>query len=208
MHFTFDVGTVLGFIGAIFYVCSFVMKSMIPLRTLALVGNLFFIGYGYFESALPTLALHLVLFPLNAQRLREIYKLTTEIRKASHETPVSEWLLPHMTRRSFKAGEVLFRKGEHADVMVYLVSGKLRIQEFNQILEPGDLVGEIGLFSPERARTQTVVCETDGELYMMTDEMAYRLYYQNPKLGFYFMRLVAERLLRDTRRAELVGAQA
>jgi hypothetical protein len=34
----------------------------------------------------------------------------------------------------------------------------------------------------------------------MTDEMMYHLYYQNPKLGFFFMRLIVERLLRDVRR--------
>ncbi|HKA43139.1 MAG TPA: hypothetical protein VKF40_14215, partial [Burkholderiales bacterium] len=47
-----------------------------------------------------------------------------------------------------------------------------------------------------------VVCETDGELYEMTDEMIFQLYYQNPKLGFYFMRVVAARLLRDVQRSE------
>ena len=41
-----------------------------------------------------------------------------------------------------------------------------------------------------------------GELYYMTDEMIFQLYYQNPKLGFYFMRLVAGRLLRDLSRSE------
>jgi CRP-like cAMP-binding protein len=44
------------------------------------------------------------------------------------------------------------------------------------------------------------VCETDGELYQMTEEMMFRLYYQNPELGFYLMRLVAQRLLRDVER--------
>jgi hypothetical protein len=46
------------------------------------------------------------------------------------------------------------------------------------------------------------VCDTDGELYHMTDEMIFQLYYQNPKLGFYLMRLVTERLLNDVRRRE------
>ncbi len=59
---------------------------------------------------------------------------------------------------------------------------------------------EIGLFSPEKVRTLTVVCDTDCELYQMTDEQMYRLYYQNPKLGFFFMRLIVERLLRDVKR--------
>ncbi len=35
----------------------------------------------------------------------------------------------------------------------------------------------------------------------MTDEMIFQLYYQNPKLGFYFMRLVTGRLLKDVQRA-------
>ena len=68
------------------------------------------------------------------------------------------------------------------------------------------MIGEIGLFSPEKRRTQTIICETDGELYRMTDEMIYRLYYQNPKLGFYFMRLIVERLLRDIRRGAVAPA--
>jgi hypothetical protein len=37
----------------------------------------------------------------------------------------------------------------------------------------------------------------------MTDEQMYRLYYQNPKLGFFFMRLIVERLLRDVKRREV-----
>ena len=40
----------------------------------------------------------------------------------------------------------------------------------------------------------------DAELYTMTDEQIYQLYYQNPKLGFYFMKLIVERLLRDVQR--------
>src|SRR3990170_3701416 len=109
-------------------------------------------------------------------------------------------MLPHMTRRTFKAGEVLYRKGELADEVVYIASGQVKLQEHDQILGPGELIGEIGLFSPEKRRTQSIICETDGELYRMTDEMIYRLYYQNPKLGFYFMRLIIERLLRDIKR--------
>jgi len=133
----------------------------------------------------------------------EIQRLTKEIARATQESPVSQWLLPHMTRRKFTAGEVLFRKGDPADQVVYIASGEVKIQEHDQVLRPGELLGEIGIFSPERARTQTIVCETDGDLYYMNDDMIYRLYYQNPKLGFFFMRLIVERLLRDIRRASI-----
>lgn len=49
----------------------------------------------------------------------------------------------------------------------------------------------------------TVICDTDYELYKMTDQMIYRLYYQNPKLGFFFIRLIVERLLADVRRGAI-----
>ena len=197
---TLDLGTALGLVAAALYITSYGMKSMLPLRTLAVASNVFFIAYGYVHSSLPELVLHSVLLPLNATRLWEIRKLTMEIAQATQDSPVSQWLLPHMTRRTFKAGEVLFRKGDLADEVVYIASGQLKLQEHDQILGPGELIGEIGLFSPDKRRTQSIICETDGELYRMTDEMIYRLYYQNPKLGFYFIRLIVERLLRDIKR--------
>ena len=202
---TLDLGTALGLLAAALYFTSYGMKSMLPLRALAVASNVFFIAYGIVQSALPELVLHSVLLPLNARRMWEIQKLSREIARATHDSPVSQWLLPHMTRRTFKAGEVLYRKGELADEVVYIASGQVKLQEHDQILGPGELIGEIGLFSPEKRRTQSIVCETDGELYRMTDEKIYRLYYKNPKLGFYFMRLIVERLLRDLKRGGVLA---
>jgi CRP/FNR family transcriptional regulator, cyclic AMP receptor protein len=138
-----------------------------------------------------------------SQRLGEINRLTKQVEQATVESPVSEWLLPHMHLCKHKAGEVLFRKGDVADKIVYVASGKLKLQGIDHFIGPGELIGEIGLFSPEKVRTLTVVCDTDCELYQMTDEQIYRLYYQNPKLGFFFMRLIVERLLRDVKRGAI-----
>jgi CRP/FNR family cyclic AMP-dependent transcriptional regulator len=138
----------------------------------------------------------------------EIKKLSKEIARVTQESPISEWLLPHMKRRSFKQGEVLFRKGDAADKLIYLAEGRLKLTEIGVPIGAGELIGEIGLFSPEKKRTQTVTCDTDGELYEMTDEMIFQLYYQHPKLGFFIMRLVAERLLNDVRRHEAGTATA
>jgi CRP-like cAMP-binding protein len=170
---------------------------MVPLRVLALAANILFMAYGYFDSVMLSLVFNGILLPVNAKRLWEIRKTSAEIARATRDSPVSEWLLPHMTRRSFKSGDVLFRKGDRAEEILYIASGRVRIEEAGRVLGPGELIGEIGLFSPENRRTQSVVCDSDGELYRMTGEMIYRLYYQNPALGFYFMRLLAQRLLRD-----------
>jgi CRP-like cAMP-binding protein len=175
---------------------------MLRLRALALASNVFFIAWGYVEWVWPTLALNSFILPLNAWRIWEIQKLTQEIARATEDSPVSQWLLPHMHRRSFKAGEVLFRRGDAADELIYVASGELRMTEIGERVGPGELIGEIGLFSPEKRRTQSLECETDGTLYHMTGEMIFRLYYQNPKLGFYLMRLVAQRLLRDVQRLD------
>lgn len=197
---TLDAGNILGLLGVVFCIASFLMARMVPLRVLALVGNVCFIGYGYVESLLPSLAVNVVLLPVNAMRLWEIVKLTKEIERAGEESPVAQWLLPHMRHRAFTAGETLFRKGDAADEIVYVAAGELRIVEIGERIGAGALIGEIGLFSPDRKRTQTIVCDTDGELYQMTGEMMFQLYYQNPKLGFYLMRLLAQRLLNDVRR--------
>ena len=199
---TIEPGNVLGLLGVGFCLASFAVKSMMSLRVLALAGNVFFIAYGFVESLFPSIALNAVLLPLNIARIWEITRLSREIASATRDSPVSQWLLPHMRRRTFKAGEVLFRRGDTADRLIYIARGSLKLAEIERAIGSGELIGEIGLFSPDKTRTQTLVSETDGELYEMTDEMIFRLYYQNPKLGFYLVRLVAERLISDVRRAE------
>jgi CRP-like cAMP-binding protein len=81
--------------------------------------------------------------------------------------------------------------------MFYVHQGKVRIVEYGDLLGPGTLIGEIGLFAPDRRRTQSVVCESDCELYSLSQQGLYSLYYQNPKLGFHLIRLIVGRLMRD-----------
>jgi CRP-like cAMP-binding protein len=102
-----------------------------------------------------------------------------------------------MTRRTAKAGTTLFSRGDTAEEMFYVHSGKVRVVEYGDALGPGTLIGEIGLFARDFRRTQSVVCESDCELYSLDREGLYRLYYQNPKLGFHLVRLIVGRLMRD-----------
>ena len=203
-----DIATVIGFLGGVFYLASHSRKDMVSLRVLSLASNVLFIIFGVLHAhfditemmAMPDFLLNVILLPVNAKRLSEILRLTKQIEQATVESPVSEWLLPHMHLKKHKAGEMLFKKGDRAHEILYVASGRLKLQEIGHYIEAGELIGEIGLFSAKRARTMTVICETDCELYEMTDEMIYHLYYQNPKLGFFFMRLIVERLLSDVQR--------
>lgn len=198
------LGFVLGCIAAGLTFATFLMKNMVPLRAIALASNISFVAYGYVESLLPVVILHGVLFPLNILRLLEIRKLVSDIESAAADSPVAQWLLPHMSRRTVAAGTTLFSKGDVAEQMFYVHSGNVRIVEYGDLLGSGTLIGEVGLFAPDRRRTQSVVCDSDCQLYSLSQEGMYRLYFQNPKLGFHLMRLIVGRLMRDSaaRRAE------
>ena len=64
----------------------------------------------------------------------------------------------------------------------------------------GTVLGEIGLFSPERRRTSTVVCQTDCEMRTVSAADAIRLYYQEPEFALYLIQLIVSRLEADKSR--------
>ena len=201
-----SVGYVFGFIGAALTVTSYLMKSMLPLRMVALSANVFLVIYAVQGGSWPTVALYVAMIPINMRKVVEIRKLVRAIQHAKADTPISEWLLPHMTRRQAKAGQVLWNKGDKATEMLYVQSGQLNLLEYDETIGPGSLVGEIGLFAPDNRRTRTIVCATDCTLYSLSAEGMAQLYYQNPKLGFHVMRVIVARLMHDaevaTRRRE------
>ena len=193
-----SIGYVFGFIGAALMVASYLMKNMLPLRMVALSANVFLVVYAVQGGSWPTAVLYVVMIPINVKKVLQIKKLIRAIENAKADTPVSEWLLPHMTRRQAKAGQTLWNKGDKATEMLYVESGRLNLIEYDESIGAGAIVGEIGLFAPDNRRTRTVVCETDCTLYGLSADAMAQLYYQNPKLGFHVMRMIVARLMHDT----------
>lgn len=189
------IGLFLGYAGIVLALLSCFMRSMEPLRMVALVGNLVGMTYGYMESVWPTFFGNLMLLPINGFRLWEIRKLIRDMNSARSETSIVDILLPHMKLRRVNAGTTLFRKGDLAEEMLYLQSGQIRLVEVDKSLEAGALFGEIGLFARDSRRSLSAVCETECELYSMTRERLYLLYFQNPRIGFNLMSLLVEHLL-------------
>ena len=193
-----SIGYVFGFIGAALMVASYLMKNMLPLRMVALSANVFLVVYAVQGGSWPTVALYVAMIPINVKKVLQIKKLIRAIENAKTDTPVSEWLLPHMTRRQAKAGQTLWNKGDKATEMLYVESGRLNMIEYDESIGAGAILGEIGLFAPDNRRTRTVVCETDCTLYGLSADAMAQLYYQNPKLGFHVMRMIVARLMHDT----------
>jgi hypothetical protein len=64
----------IGFAAAGLVLATFCMRSMRALRWVAIASNLAFIAYGYLGSLAPVLLLHLLLLPVNAYRLAQLYR--------------------------------------------------------------------------------------------------------------------------------------
>ena len=61
--------TLMGYAASAAVLGTFLMRKMVPLRLVAILSNVLFVGYGYAEHIYPVLCLHIVLLPINAQRL-------------------------------------------------------------------------------------------------------------------------------------------
>jgi CRP/FNR family cyclic AMP-dependent transcriptional regulator len=59
----------LGYAASCAVLASFLMHAMIPLRLVAILGNILFLSFGYIQNIHPVLFLHLALLPINIWRL-------------------------------------------------------------------------------------------------------------------------------------------
>jgi CRP/FNR family transcriptional regulator, cyclic AMP receptor protein len=193
---------VIGYAGAVLVFATFWMKTMVPLRALGLASNVFFIGYGYLAAAYPPLVLHVLLLPLNIMRLREMLRLSRDVAQAAAGNLNMDWLKPFSSKRRMRAGEVLFRKGDIADRLFFVVSGRCRLSERGIDIAPGAAVGELALLSPDKTRTQTLECVESGDLLEITYDQLRQLYFQNPSFGFFFLELTSKRLFENISQLE------
>jgi CRP-like cAMP-binding protein len=192
----------MGAIGGLLYIASLSMPTVIPLRIVAIASAFFFLCYGILAGSFPAIFLYSMLLPLNAFRLRQMIQLIKKVRSAASSDLSINWLQPFMKRRKYRQGEIVFRKGDPADEMFLVVTGKFLVSEIEVELQPGQVFGEMGLITAGFQRTQSVECIQSGRLMTITYDKVRELYFQNPEFGFYFLRLIGERLLQNLRRAE------
>ncbi|MEM6355625.1 MAG: cyclic nucleotide-binding domain-containing protein [Pseudomonadota bacterium] len=191
-----------GYLASALVFLTFCMKTLIPLRVLAILSNVAFIAYGIGAELFPVLILHAALLPLNIARTAQQIRLRNRVREAARGDVSVDHLIPFMERRRCPSGEVLFRKGDAADFMFYLASGRVLLKEVEKTLEPGELVGEIGLFAGDGRRMATVQCIEPCEICVLTRGKVERLFHENPAFGFFLTRLITNRLRENQERAE------
>ncbi len=188
---------VLGYIasGAVF--ATFWMKTIIPLRLFAIAGNALYFGYGVNAELGNIILLHGSLLPLNLFRLYQAVTLRKRLHEMAHSDFDPRSLLPFMAPMEKTAGSYLFKRGDNARDIYYLMDGTVRIEELGLQIQAGQLVGEIAMFTPDKNRTQSIKCVTDCKLMRISEEKTLQLYAENPEFGLYVTKMMVARLLEN-----------
>lgn len=191
---------ILGYLGLLLVLASAAMRTIIWLRVLAIAASLAIIAYGIIAIRYPIAGFGVVLLLLNAWRLFEMRKLVTVTRAATAagSAPITaDWILPYMRPMAVPADTVIFRKGEAAEAMYFISSGRIRFDELDIELGEGTLFGEIGIFSDHKIRSATAKSLGPCSLLVVSAEKVRELFFQNPEFGFFLVGLITRRLSED-----------
>ncbi|MFA6264682.1 MAG: cyclic nucleotide-binding domain-containing protein [Pseudolabrys sp.] len=199
-----DIGLVniVAAVAVIMNIIGYLMKTMIPLRMVAMTTNCLFIVYSTLAAVYPTLILNFILLPINAMRFFQMKRLIRQVNEAATGDLSMDWLKPFTTKRHFAAGTTLFRKGDAATELHFIISGRFRVVERNVDIGAGSLIGELGLLEPGKSRTATIECIESGETLAIAYDNVMQLYFQNPTFGFYFLQLSTARLFHTIKTLE------
>ena len=190
-----------GYLASCLVLVTFCMHTMVSLRAVAICSNVAFVVYGISAAVYPVLVLHLILFPLNIAHFLRMILILRRARFAANTDLSPNWLQPFMRLQRVRAGATIFERGDYANALYLIVSGEVELPEIREVLRPGDIFGEVGLFAVDQRRTQTALAVCDLELFWISGTELKRLCERNPGLSLYFLRLVATRLVSNASRS-------
>jgi CRP/FNR family transcriptional regulator, cyclic AMP receptor protein len=135
-----------GYLASALVLATFCMKTMIPLRGAAICSNVAFIVYGFYGNLYPVLILHGILLPLNVWRAAQMLRLIRRVEAASKGDLSTDWLRPFMKEAQWKAGQVIFNRGDHADRLYMIITGDIHLEQIDHISTPATCSGRSACF--------------------------------------------------------------
>jgi CRP/FNR family transcriptional regulator, cyclic AMP receptor protein len=192
-----STGEFFGYVASALVFATFYMRTMLPLRAVAIASNVAFVVYASIEGLTPILILHSALLPLNVLRLVQLRELTTHIAEAAQGAFSPQAILPLMKQRKLAARERLFSANEPADELYYIISGTLFLPEVQKEVGPGQFIGEFALFSDTGRRTATAIATTDCTIMVLTKKAVFATLLQHPQLGIHLLKLITVRMLQN-----------
>jgi CRP-like cAMP-binding protein len=97
-------------------------------------------------------------FSVRRERVAEVRRWLNNYQKLKQGIEDICELNHELLRPEPHTGETPFCKGEQANEMFLIVTGKFLVKELDIELAAGCIVGELGFLSPNNRRTQTVEC--------------------------------------------------
>lgn len=188
-----EIAHILGWIAAGLVLTSFYLKTMMPLRFVALASNLAFIAYGIMVGATPVFVLHSLLLPLNVLRLVQMWQFKRQVETGARNRTLAAVLLPHMRQSWVPAGKALFCKGDRSDEVYYVIKGQVRLLHTDCLIKAGELLGEMDVFMPDGMRLSTAVCETEVQLGSISNQKIREILHHDPVFSEFLLRTIAHR---------------
>jgi serine phosphatase RsbU (regulator of sigma subunit) len=105
------------------------------------------------------------------------------------------WPIRFMCRETFGKGEYLFRKGDRAEKLFYVVKGEIRLLEIGRSVHAGQVIGEMGIFSPNRQRSATACVAEEVIAYTMGVEEVRQLMGRDPELASNLLEVIIKRMM-------------
>ncbi len=109
------------------------------------------------------------------------------------------WPVSAMRQEIFRKGDWLFRKGDRADRMFYIRRGSVWLPEIKKSVPAGQVIGELGLFTPRTERTASAYCEADLEVYSMGRDEVIQYFRKDPSLALDLIQLSFKRFIENER---------
>jgi CRP-like cAMP-binding protein len=205
---------VMAWLAVMLVFASFFMKTIVPLRALAIASNLIFIVYGLlgiahgdavFSKVLPILVLHCALLPVNLMRLREAKSAIGAVRSMQGSHHTADLLAPYMHTVTCAAGKTLYRHGDPAEKVYVLKRGAVRINETGKVVQKDELFGENDIFLERALRASTAICTQDCELLCVSAEKVVELFFHDQRIAFQMARRLAGRQPVSAHAATMLG---
>lgn len=122
------------------------------------------------------------------------------VRSDSSGSPASSWRTAFRSRRTYRAGDIIFKRHDDASELFYIASGTVSLVEIGERIGRDELLGEIAFFSPTRQRTATAACLTDVTVLFIDQQQMLDLYKRDPGFRLHLIQVFARRLIQDLQR--------
>ncbi len=199
----------LGWLAAALTVASYAVRTMLPLRILAILSSLAFVTYAVLLSLWPMVVMELILLPFNIWRLWEIVVLRRKVNEASQNmAPDFSVIKAYGKRRIIPRGTAIFQVGDAVDQLYFIEDGTVRIDQAGVDLVAGDIFGEIAFFTDAATRTATATAQDEVTVFELDKTAFLRLQFQDPSFGLAVMRTVTRRLIEAAEKAAARASSA